>query len=50
MDKLRSFIPLNFDLMANPVNWVIVTLMVLLAGFAMAHIFSGTTKDSNPAP
>lgn len=29
-------IPLNLPLMANPVNWIIVTLMVLIGGFALA--------------
>lgn len=45
MEKLKTFIPLNFELMANPINWVIVTLMVLIAGFALAHVYSSTPKD-----
>lgn len=48
MEKIKTFIPLNFELMANPVNWVIITLMVLLAGIAMAHIFSTTPTDQQP--
>ena len=47
MEKIKTFIPLNFELMANPVNWIIVTLMVLLAGIALAHIFSSTPQDQS---
>lgn len=39
MDKLKSILPLNFELMGNPVNWVIVTLMIALAGVGLALIF-----------
>jgi hypothetical protein len=35
MDK----IPLNTALLANPVNWLIIILMVWIAGLAMALIF-----------
>ncbi|HNB00959.1 MAG TPA: hypothetical protein PLK61_04075 [Nitrosomonas sp.] len=27
-----DFLPINWALFTNPVNWVIVTLMVLIAG------------------
>jgi hypothetical protein len=47
MEKIKSFIPLNFVLLENPINWVIVTLMVLLAGMALAHIFSTSPKPVN---
>jgi hypothetical protein len=30
---------LNLALMANPVNWVIVILMIAIAGMAIAFIF-----------
>jgi hypothetical protein len=33
-------IPLNFELMKNPYNWVIIVLMVAIAGFAVALIFN----------
>jgi hypothetical protein len=46
VEKIKTFIPLNFELMANPVNWIIITLMVLLAGIAMAHIFSTVPQDT----
>jgi hypothetical protein len=35
---MRDYIPLNLALMANPVNWVIVALMVLLGGMALAYV------------
>lgn len=34
-----KYIPLNFALMAHPVNWAIITLMVLIAGIAVGLIF-----------
>jgi len=33
-------IPLNFELMKNPYNWVVIVLMVAIAGFAVALIFN----------
>lgn len=39
IDKLKAWTPLNFDLMANPVNWVIVVLMVAIAGLALSLLF-----------
>jgi len=35
MERLKSFIPINWELVANPVNWAIILLMVLLAGVAL---------------
>lgn len=31
-------IPLNVALMSNPINWLIITLMVLLPGMALALV------------
>jgi hypothetical protein len=36
-------VPINWALMRNPVNWVIVLLMVYIAGLGLALIF-----QSNP--
>lgn len=47
MDKLKSFIPLNFNLMSNPVNWVIIALMILIAGLALNVIMTGATTTEN---
>jgi hypothetical protein len=32
-------IPLNFALMRNPVNWIIVLLMVYIVGLALSLLF-----------
>lgn len=45
MEKLKAVIPLNFAVMSNPVNWVIVTLMVLLAGISLSWIMTATDKQ-----
>lgn len=37
-EKVKSYIPLNFGLMASPVNWIVITLIVVLAGMALAAI------------
>ena len=44
METLKKYLPLNFALLANPVNWAIVFLMVAMAGVALALIF----KPGNP--
>lgn len=41
MDK----IPLNFTLMKNPYNWIIITLMVAIAGAGLLLIFPPTGAD-----
>lgn len=33
-----NWVPLNFALLKNPFNWVIVTLMIVIAGLAL-HLF-----------
>jgi hypothetical protein len=35
-----NYIPLNLALMGNPLNWVVITLMILLGGFALALLTS----------
>lgn len=46
-EKIKGFVPLNFDLMANPVNWIIVTMMVLLAGMALAFVMKSTQLSAD---
>lgn len=41
-----KYIPLNFALMANPVNWIIITLMVMMAGIAFALVFHPANQES----
>ena len=49
MADAAKWVPLNFQLMANPVNWVIVTLMVAIAGLAIALIFPQAAKEGSNA-
>ena len=37
--SIKDSIPLNLDMMANPYNWVVITLMVLIAGLALSLLF-----------
>lgn len=48
-ETAQKYIPINWSLASNPVNWVIVILMVAIAGLAVAYIFphSGGTKQEN---
>lgn len=34
-----EWIPLNINLMRNPVNWFLVTVVVLFAGVALGFIY-----------
>lgn len=36
---LKDFIPINTELAGNPLNWVVVTLMVMIAGLAISLVF-----------
>jgi len=46
MEKIKGLIPVNWELLANPVNWIIVFLMLALAGVGLALI-ARSTKDDN---
>lgn len=35
--SVPDFIPINWQLIGNPLNWVTIILMLLIAGFA-AHL------------
>lgn len=39
LEGAKKWVPINFELVANPVNWVIVVLMVVIAGLAIGLIF-----------
>jgi len=50
MEKFISYIPLNWEILRNPVNWVIVFLMIAIAGVGIALImqqFSASNVTSN---
>lgn len=42
IENLKSYIPINTELAGNPVNWVIVLLMILIAGLSISLIFHPT--------
>lgn len=44
LDKVAKFLPLNFQLLGNPVNWIIVFLMLALAGMMLGTILSTSTQ------
>jgi hypothetical protein len=42
LEKIKGYIPLNFGILSNPVNWAIVILMIALAGVGLAAILNPT--------
>ncbi|MDE2102811.1 MAG: hypothetical protein KGL39_36540 [Patescibacteria group bacterium] len=47
METLRKWLPLNFELLANPVNWAIIVLMIALAGLGLALIFKKPNEENS---
>jgi hypothetical protein len=47
LEKVKGYIPLNFELIINPVNWIIVFLMIALAGVGLALITSSISDGNN---
>ena len=45
METIKNALPLNWGLMANPTNWAIIILMILIAGFSLALIFGVDDAD-----
>jgi hypothetical protein len=43
LDGFKKAIPINWELIGNPVNWVVVALMIALAGVALAVIIKPGT-------
>ncbi len=39
LSKIKAYTPLNFELVGNPINWVIVVLMVAIAALSVSLIF-----------
>ncbi len=42
-------LPLNLPMMANPYNWIILILMVTIAGMGLALLFPGVAQPKNGA-
>lgn len=50
MNKIASYIPVNWGLISNPLNWVTILLMVIIGGFAAQQVVrlvqqKGTTAN-----
>lgn len=45
-EAVKKYIPLNFALLSNPINWVIVALIVALGGVALVAIIN---PNASPA-
>lgn len=43
-----EWLPINFQLIGNPINWAIILLMLIIAGFAV-HLLLPSTFPTNPA-
>jgi len=37
---------INFELLENPINWIIVLLMIAVAGLALSLLFDNTPNAS----
>jgi len=37
-DNIKKALPINWELAANPLNWIIILLMIAIAGAAIAFI------------
>lgn len=44
--NIREYIPLNFAIMANGYNWVVLTLMVVLAGMMLSTMFPAIEAEN----
>lgn len=44
IEKLKGWLPINWELAGNPVNWIIVPLMIALAGLMLAYIFASVNS------
>ena len=45
IDKIKAYAPINTQLAGNWVNWVIVFLMVAIAGLAASLFFQAPSGD-----
>ena len=44
-ESVKNAIPVNWELLKNPINWIIVFLMVAIAGFGVGLIYSATQTN-----
>lgn len=49
---MLKFLPVNLDIIKNPYNWLVIVLMVVIAGLALHVIFAPaslpTTDGTQP--
>jgi hypothetical protein len=38
LDKIKAALPINWELAANPINWIYILLMIAIAGAAIAFV------------
>jgi hypothetical protein len=41
-----KYVPLNFELMSHPLNWLIIGLMVMLATLGLSLVFPAAQPHS----
>jgi hypothetical protein len=46
---MPNWVPLNWDIMRHPVNWIIVFLMVVIAGIALDVLSQWAASVKSPA-
>lgn len=47
LTKIKDALPLNWALLGNPVNWIIVFLMIAIAGAGIAFISVNAASDDS---
>ncbi len=47
LEKIKNVIPVNWVLLKNPANWIIVFLMVAIAGAGLAVIISHSAPNGD---
>lgn len=45
MEALKKYIPLNWELLANPINWVIIFLMIAIFSLGIAYLHNSTPDE-----
>lgn len=47
--NIQDYIPINWGLAANPYNWIIVVLMVMVGGLALSLLFPKVSPNTTGA-
>ena len=46
---MLDYLPLNFQMMRHPYNWIVLILMVSIAGFGLALVFPSVAASPGAA-